>query len=527
MVDYYNDGVDVVLLQGPTGTGKSLVGELVRRMWKPRDQGNYRYAAYTCTTKTLQDQLQESFEYAKVLKGRANYLTEKGRLDIHGQPKQFGYSDITCADCTHTAESSCGWCSERGVCPYQVAKGDAIQAELAILNTAYLITDLNLSMGSSFMDRSLYILDECDLLEGELLNQVEVEISGRRMETIGLDYPAKKTVEESWLPWVEYAIPVVKGYYRDLPGGSGASVKERREKEGIRNLLGKLSVLREELPNGGWVYDGYDMGSVIFRPVQVDRWGEQYLWGHGGGNGGKFLLMSATIISAEEMMQTLGYEGRWELIDAPMTYDVRNRPIRVLSLADMRNSSGEEEWEKCLHAVRGCCRLHPIERVLVHTVSYKLAAYLKRGLDTLDREVVTYQAPYERAKALGKYKATPGAILLAPSMDRGIDLPGDLCRVQIIAKVPYPNLGDKRINARLRNTKTGQSWYDVNTIRNIVQMTGRGVRGPDDKAETYIVDSQFAAGIYRKQKELFPEWWRKSLDMRYPNIRVKRMGEWE
>jgi Rad3-related DNA helicase len=42
-------------------------------------------------------------------------------------------------------------------------------------------------------------------------------------------------------------------------------------------------------------------------------------------------------------------------------------------------------------------------------------------------------------------------------------------------------------------------------------MTGRAVRNKDDHAITYIFDQQFASNLWRKNKMLFPDWWRESV----------------
>jgi Rad3-related DNA helicase len=97
-------------------------------------------------------------------------------------------------------------------------------------------------------------------------------------------------------------------------------------------------------------------------------------------------------------------------------------------------------------------------------------------------------------------------------MDRGIDLPGDACRVQVICKVPFLNLKDKQVSGRLYGGgRAGKTWYSVNAIRTIVQMTGRAVRSESDWAVTYILDGQFVTNIWQQNRNLIPSWWREGL----------------
>jgi Rad3-related DNA helicase len=56
------------------------------------------------------------------------------------------------------------------------------------------------------------------------------------------------------------------------------------------------------------------------------------------------------------------------------------------------------------------------------------------------------------------------------------------------------------------NTPDGQYWYTIQTIRSLVQMTGRGVRSKEDWAHTYILDAGFM-DFLRRNRHLLPEWW--------------------
>jgi Rad3-related DNA helicase len=55
-------------------------------------------------------------------------------------------------------------------------------------------------------------------------------------------------------------------------------------------------------------------------------------------------------------------------------------------------------------------------------------------------------------------------------------------------------------------------------------MVGRGIRGPDDHAETYIVDGQFGSNVWHKSKHLFPNWWVDAVNWRFPVGKIKKLG---
>ena len=72
-------------------------------------------------------------------------------------------------------------------------------------------------------------------------------------------------------------------------------------------------------------------------------------------------------------------------------------------------------------------------------------------------------------------------------MNEGVDLPGQLCRFQIIYKMPYPDLADKQI---LMRANAEEDWYEYKTALSLIQTYGRGMRYEDDYCTTYLIDSR-------------------------------------
>jgi len=148
-------------------------------------------------------------------------------------------------------------------------------------------------------------------------------------------------------------------------------------------------------------------------------------------------------------------------------------------------------------------------RTLIHTVSYDLNKAINQRIHQT-RPVFTYATSAAKQQAIEGYLSHPDSILLAPSLDRGIDLPQEYCRHIIVPKIPFPSLGDKQVSARLYS-RGGRLWYSVKTIRSLVQMTGRGFRSEDDECSSYILDKNFLTNIWRQSKHLLPEWWKEAL----------------
>ena len=481
----------VVVLDAPTGSGKTIIAETVRQLL------GYR-GLYVCHSKTLQDQFYSDFPTSGIVKGRSNYLPQR---KIKG---------LTCADCNKSSQGDkpvCSWCPDVANCDYELAKRRALANPIAVINSTYFLTECN--GPGRFSKRPFGILDEADTLEQELMRFVEIRISPAMQARLELSPPTKVTKEESWRDWVDESLVRVKTKRINLDP-SEQDVQLIRRAKYVENLYNRLQLLADGLENQDWSYHGgKNTQDISFKPVVVDRLGREFLWGHCG----KFLVMSASIISASVMLNDLGYDGSYADVRMESQFDVKNRAIRVCPVANMSRAANESA--ELIEAVGRIASAHPGERILLHTVSYQLADTIISGLVRagIGRRILTYHSASERDRIVAEFRRTEEAILVAPSLDRGVDFKDEDCRVNVICKVPFPYLGDKQVSKRLYSPG-GQTWYNVQTVRTIVQMTGRGTRHREDWSVNYILDKQFG-NLWSKCKTLFPQWWKDALDWRY------------
>ena len=497
IIYHLDAGKKAVFISAPTGAGKTLLAEMVRRSFRKK-------AIYTCTTKSLQNQFERDFPYGKVIKGRANYRT-----------LNFPDTDwIACDLCEATKRAdSCRYCFDPRACPYVVAKDAASVAPLAVANMAYFLAESN-TEHTRFAGRGLVVVDEADSLEEELMRYIEISISPRMQKRLGLNPPEKKTVAESWQEWlIAEALPKINMALSGLRGST--EPRDVRLRVTLTRLKAKLDGLTFD---DNWVFTGYDQGYITFKPIKVDDLAPQVLWPLGR----QWLLMSATIISASQMAEDLGLsDDEWALVEVPSTFPPERRPIYVEPIADMTAKNAETAWPQMASRISQIVSHHD-ERILVHTVSYKLAGFLA---DRLGPRVITYRSAQQRETALESFRASSNGILIAPSFERGIDLPDEECRVVVVAKVPFPYLGDKQISKRLYS-RGGRGWYAMQTVRSLVQMTGRAMRHELDECEIYLLDRQFISSIWKKSRHLLPEWWRDALQMGgSPNLAQVRGGK--
>jgi len=499
-------------------SGKTLIIAAVQKLLKERFQ-------YNCINKGLQAQVMEDFaydlygkEFAVELKGRANYKT----LRYPNSPF------INCSFCTAGKETHCRWCCDgscnpgnvtdskgniicfaKSRCPYRVQKARTLGADLAVVNTALFLNEANFVGGLSGWD--WVVFDEADRLEGALMDFIQLEITERWIDRLGLNPPARKTVEEAWIEWArDKAKPKVDEELKKLQNQYG--IEDMRRQQELERMQSKLDFFLREVAVTKWVFLAED-DHWTFKPVSVYRYADRYLWRHGK----RFILMSATIVSPDEMAHSLGIpRDAIEFIDLPSMFPPERRPIFYLPAGNLTWKTEDSEFPKVVTALDRILDQHPEDKILVHTVSYPRA---KRTLSlSRHRErMLTYDEAKDRQSKLDEFRAAPpGTILVASSMDRGVDLPDDQCRVVVVLKVPYLNTKDKQVSARLHSDKKGgQLWYNVNAIRTLVQMTGRAMRNVDDHCEIFMLDAQFSR-LYKENKYLFPEWWRAALRMPKP-----------
>lgn len=477
------------LLDAPTGSGKSLIAAAVQRLAE-------KNVAYLCTTKQLQDQLLHDFPYARTLKGRSNYRCLK-------YPRMF--PSVTAEFCSHTEDRPCEHYSD---CPYVVAKRMALRAPLAVLNTAYFLAEANFVGG--FSEQEIVVVDEFDTIEDQLMNFIEVAITQKQLTRLNIPPPKYKTKFEAWVEWARGAIrliaPEAESLRREATSDwSTFDLDLLRRKQQLERLLSKLRFFVSEVDKNWVWYPGTDRW--VFKPVWVSKYAQGSLWKHTK----KVLGMSATILDARQASVNVGlFTKGYSYKSLPSPFPKENRPVFYEPCANVVNRNMDVALPKLASALEDIMNKHEKDRILVHTVSYKVRDYLKNHIAS--KRIITH-ATTDRIQVLETFKASNRPlVLLSPSMDRGVDLPDDECRVVVIAKMPYPDLSDPQVNKRVHASADGNTWYAHKTISAIVQMSGRACRSAEDHATTYVLDAQFGK-LYKEYKGYFPGWFKEAVVM--------------
>lgn len=514
-----------ILLEGPVGMGKTLYGRLVAQMLGAR-------VNYICSTKPLQEQFYSDFSESKILKGRNNYKA----ADSH----------LTCDKCNYKKEKGCTLCipfvredgtidarSSKRKCPYQKAKAAAQAAECSVLNTQYFLVanqfgaagydnqagalgfDPQAKISHGFAHRGVSIFDEADELEKSLMGFIELVIGTKILEHFEETPPATSSRWSKRSEWLNGLAEKLRDYISEQ---TGDSIEEDEDEDPFlklcRETLGRILDVKEDIEKLSdrtaedqepWVYevrDEKDKGkTATFKPVRVGKYGNKYLFCHSLIN----IVMSGTVLTPDQFAADIGLEN-FEFIRVESTFPAERRPVFVRPVASMNYKNKADSMPRVAKECLEIRKKYP-GRMLIHTVSYELTRFLQSYFSEHGFDVISYVNASERDHAIHQLRRTKDGILLAPSMDRGVNLKDDLCRIVVIPKIPFPSLGDKQISRRSRQPtkQEGEVWYRSSTLRTIIQMTGRGMRHEKDWCRTFILDDQFLR-LHKEMKHFMPNW---------------------
>jgi len=186
-------------------------------------------------------------------------------------------------------------------------------------------------------------------------------------------------------------------------------------------------------------------------------------------------------------------------------------------VASMSSGGFDKNIDRVLDKMNGIAKRHRKSKGLVHTASYSRA-------EKIHDEVTDDEYPYlhdnmyvhERDRdadvQIEEWQNSDYDMMLSPAMSEGVDLVEDMCRYQILAKVPYPGR-DSRLEYVLEEEEWGWQELQERTLIRVVQSYGRGVRSKDDFCEYYVLDSSLQDLLDMRTA---PEWFQEAIDVRPP-----------
>jgi Rad3-related DNA helicase len=286
-----------------------------------------------------------------------------------------------------------------------------------------------------------------------------------------------------------------------------------RERGKLEQLVEKLAHLwnlrRRGLLEDRWVHSwsNTNVGEAArlkMKPIFVSEFVAKKLIARND----RVLIMSATILDPDAFLKSIGVPREdAHVIQTGSSFPVENRPVHVFPVADLSWKTAGSDHPKLVKAVRAILEKHKGQRGIIHSHTFKLTELLRRELGHEFPRLIFQSDGDDRASLLDRHARSLDGVLVAPAMHEGIDLKDDLSRFQIILKLPYPDMKDAQIAARMR---VDPPWYGWITALKLVQSSGRSVRSADDHADTYILDKGFRNFRQRNYRAL-PKWFTESI----------------
>ena len=224
----------------------------------------------------------------------------------------------------------------------------------------------------------------------------------------------------------------------------------------------------------------------------------------------KIVLLSATIGRRDIDALGLGKDRGFRVtyIEAASPIPVANRPV-VFDPVVNASFAGQSESIPVLAAhIKRLRDYHFPGNGVVHC-TYDMARKLEPFF--LDMPWALWHDSSSRSEVYNTFlSAAPdsGTVMFASGMYEGIDLKGGLSEWQALCKIPWPSLADPAI---AHMAEVDEDLYGWETLKQVLQFSGRVCRTPTDYGVSYILDSTYTRLTQLADRHI-PAWYREAME---------------
>ena len=452
------------------------------------------------STKMLQNQYyDESLLFNKfnldyqVGKGRNNFECKwNGNNCGEGECKITSNTQFRCKYGLHDADEWDIGCLS-GCCPYWEQKKDAIFSDVCILNYDVLLSDFP----HHYKFRNLMVCDEAHNLDTKIMNRVSITLSETKLGEYGVfleneDFYEKNTTVSYWVDRLKEIKEILvkhhaEGSYEENMRTTYFTTNQLND---INHLIDKIDARLEEIESNPliWFIDIVDDKygkKVTIKPIDIHQYAKPYLLDKSDYH----LLMSGSIVDYHNFAKYLGLEDdEVYYIEQESSFDVvNNNPLIPKYCGKLTYKEKQKTLPKAYTVIDEILDKHYNDKGIIHCNSREFANKIFENCDDYGRFII-YENSFEKEEAIEFLKDSSNGVIVAYSLEEGLNLPNDDIRFQVLLKCPYPSLADKQIKAR---QKADYTWYLLETIRKLIQTVGRGMRNEDDYCKNYLIDTSF------------------------------------
>ena len=506
-------GYKNIILEAGTGIGKSAIATTLANMYED---------SYILTmTKQLQEQYLDDFGDMLVeIKGRGNYSCNyKGACDFCIKSE---YNLPSCEDCDFKLAFKLAMDAENVLTNYDffyymgVANNALSPRHLLILDEAHNLERKMLLLSSNNLDRG-YISTKfgIDIFEPIMSGRMSFNNLKKDYqywidlcdELIGMCGDKVKEIEGEYKNDVQVTLDE---FENNISQYSNFNFIEKQSLETDMKSFQSISVglvtedLIIDLPENDFILNNEMDISAEFKPFSVSEDTQELLK-----LGQVRLFLTGTLGDMNKFC-------KWNDINPDETYyiyekspfDKKKRPIYIDFVTSMSGRTrGIPNWKnkRAISKIKEILDKYPHQKGVIHTSSNEQAFWI---CEQLEDYPLVFVGGDDRNEILRVFsESDERAILIGASIKDGVDFKGDLCRFQIIFKVPYPQLNEQ-VNYR---KNLDPKWYYYQAVMSLMQAYGRGIRDSDDYCDMYIIDSDFK-NLFSFNRNFFNEYFIEAMD---------------
>ena len=521
--DRIKSGYKKIILCAPTGVGKSLVGATVAKHFG---------TSFTITaSKHLQNQYIDDVKFLKPVKGKSNFACFKTMARKNVDDVRFAEREgLTCDLGQCMEKKNVGGKTRVDVCKFKptiknIQEGEYdsktclyyLQKYLGVISphslwnyhSFFQIIKFNKKLFGDHLDKRVSIFDEAHKLEDQVVQFVGYELRQRHLDEAGID-PARYDLDD--LDDVLDMILGIEGHYaRTVQEVESSWNPETHPRFG---MLGRLTAVRDAAAQAKATIEGDrdnfvvnepardqagQIRSISIKPIDISKFTEEFFYTD------YVMFMSATI-DKPSFCENAGLEpDDVAMVDTPQSpFPAENRRVDLLNVRHLNYRSTEEDKMAVIRKIDEIMTEYSDKRGLVLASSIPQCYHIMNNLSVRNRRRIRIchsvnSGGKTQNEVIDEHRRDPTGVLLSSSLWEGVDLKDDLSRFQIIAKIPYPNYGEKRTRLKM---KKFAKWYTAQTLTKFLQGLGRSVRNEDDWARTYVLDA--AVGRLLAARDMIP-----------------------
>ena len=543
-IDAWLNGISDVIMSAPTGSGKSITALTIAAvLTKYYNMNGYILASDLNLIEQYRNDVNKYFPDWQVIKGQQQYKCERNGLPFtSGYCKLKGcksYGDIRkkFPDCYTT-------------CEYIVDREKAMKSKLLVCTYSFWLIQMNLvkemlGEDAPFRTRNFVICDEAHKLMSIVQSHFSPKFSERDFEKMkliadnGMDEDGDTYIGNvknirykigaandqqviydllcQYLEEMKIFVDAIDTIKRDISLRTDNDEPLSAEDKQLANccdfldnhiqafsdyvkiieIIGSTNLIKN--------FDDAKRDEITFNCIDESYLMQKHFHNHCQNK----MYMSATIGEHSAFAKDCAFVA-YKGIDIPSTFDFTNSPIFYIPDYRMSYKEKDMSFPRTAELIEATIDMYAGKRGIIQTGSYQFAKKLLDYIDpVVSRRLILYDDTKEKTEALDYFKRCDDKILVGPSLIEGLSFDDDLCRFQIIMKVPYPSLADKFVSAK-KDIKP--EWYNNTTAISILQGVGRGIRNDHDWCVTFIFDGCFTY-LAGNASYMFPDEFKKRIQI--------------